>query len=56
MNPPSLSPYVIKNLGVTFCKLDSDLLSVENLSKVKKGVAAPGGEEASKKEEQQWFQ
>ncbi|CAN6342228.1 unnamed protein product [Urochloa humidicola] len=40
--PPTLSPSVIKNLGVTFCKLDVDELTSEALSRKRK-VGAPGG-------------
>jgi hypothetical protein len=48
MDPPTLSPPVIRNLGATFCKIDPSKLSVEELSKVNK-PSAPGGKRQSKK-------
>jgi hypothetical protein len=44
LDPPTLSPSVIKNLGATFCNINPDKLAVENLSKARnKKAAAPGG-------------
>jgi hypothetical protein len=44
LDPPALSPSIIKNLGATFCNIDPDKLTVEKLSRTRtKKVAAPGG-------------
>jgi hypothetical protein len=49
LDPPSLSPSVIKNLGATFCNIDPDKLAVEKLSKARiKKAAAPGGKKQAK--------
>ena len=52
LNPPILSPSTIKNLGSSFCKLDPNLLSEENLgqpSLKKKSAPSPSGKKPSKK-------
>jgi hypothetical protein len=49
LDPPSLSPSIIKNLGATFCNIDPDKLAVEKLSKARtKKVVAPGGKKQAK--------
>jgi hypothetical protein len=49
LDPPTLSPSVIKNLGVTFCNINPDKLAVEKLSKARnKKAAAPGGKNQAK--------
>jgi hypothetical protein len=49
LDPPSLSPSIIKNLGATFCNIDPDKLAVEKLSKARtKKAAAPGGKKQAK--------
>jgi hypothetical protein len=49
LDPPALSPSIIKNLGATFCNIDPDKLTVEKLSKTRtKKVAAPGGKKQAK--------
>jgi hypothetical protein len=49
LDPPTLSPSIIKNLGATFCNINPDKLAVEKLSKAKnKKVVAPGGKKQSK--------
>jgi hypothetical protein len=49
LDPPALSPSIIKNLGATFCNIDPDKLAVEKLSKTRtKKVAAPGGKKQAK--------
>jgi hypothetical protein len=49
LNPPTLSPSVIKNLGATFCNINPDKLAVEKLSKARiKKAAAPGGKKQAK--------
>jgi hypothetical protein len=49
LDPPTLSPSIIKNLGVTFCNINPDKLAVEKLSKARnKKAAAPGGKKQAK--------
>jgi hypothetical protein len=49
LDPPTLSPSVIKNLGATFCNINPDKLAVEKLSKARnKKAAAPGGKKQDK--------
>jgi hypothetical protein len=49
LNPPTLSPSVIKNLGATFCNINHDKLAVEKLSKARiKKAVAPGGKKQAK--------
>jgi hypothetical protein len=49
LDPPTLSPSVIKNLGATFCNINPDKLAVEKLSKARnKKAAAPGGKKQAK--------
>jgi hypothetical protein len=49
LDPPTLSPSIIKNLGATFCNINPDKLAVEKLSKTKsKKVAAPSGKKQAK--------
>jgi hypothetical protein len=49
LDPPALSPSIIKNLGATFCNIDPDKLAVEKLSKARtKKAAAPGGKKQAK--------
>ncbi|CAN6193535.1 unnamed protein product [Urochloa humidicola] len=45
--PPILSPSVIKNLGESFCKIESDKLTEKALTKKRK-VAAPSGKAPGK--------
>jgi hypothetical protein len=49
LDPPTLSPSVIKNLGATFCNIDPDNLTVDKLWKARnKKAAAPGGKKQAK--------
>jgi hypothetical protein len=55
LDPPTLSPSIIKNLGATFCNINPDKLAVEKLSKTKSKKAdstneqlAPGGKKQAK--------
>ncbi|CAL4992476.1 unnamed protein product [Urochloa decumbens] len=48
IEPPTISPTVIKNLGSSFCGIDPEHLTVEKLNKKKK-PAAPGGKKQVKK-------
>jgi hypothetical protein len=49
LDPPTLSPSVIRNLGASFCNINPDKLAVEKLSKARnKKVAAPGGKKQAK--------
>jgi hypothetical protein len=48
MEPPTLSHSIIKNLGATFCKIDPQKLSLEELSKLSK-PSAPGGKKKARK-------
>ncbi|CAN6177127.1 unnamed protein product [Urochloa humidicola] len=54
-NPPTLSPSAIRNLGETFCKIDSEKLSEKALVKKRKVVApsekAPGKAKSGKGKE-----
>ena len=44
VEPPTLSPYITKNLGNTFCKIDESKLTETALLKKKKvTVSVPGG-------------
>ncbi|CAN6356778.1 unnamed protein product [Urochloa humidicola] len=46
--PPTLSPSLIRNLGVDFCKLDEAKLSDAELMKKRK-IATPGGRKPAPK-------
>ncbi|RLN36373.1 hypothetical protein C2845_PM03G28930 [Panicum miliaceum] len=48
VDPPALSPSVIRNLGTSFCKIDEDSLTDVAFNKKKK-VSAPGGKKPIKK-------
>ena len=48
MVPPSISPSVIKNLGVSFCNVEESDLTLPALSK-KKSVSVPVGKKSIKK-------
>jgi len=51
VQPPNLSPSIIRDLGASFCKVDEKHLTVPALQKKKKKppVPAPGGKKAPKK-------
>lgn len=53
MDPPNISPTVIRNLGSTFCNIDPALLTEEALGKKqikkKKAAPSPGGKKQGNK-------
>ncbi|CAO2168713.1 unnamed protein product [Urochloa humidicola] len=46
--PPIISPSLIKNLGILFCKIDASKLNIDGLSKKKKATT-PGGKKPAGK-------